>query len=165
MALHPKLDKIDRKILDILQTNAKITNAQLSKEIGLSPAPTLERVKKLEPIGVIDSYHANHNTAKIGLGISTFVMIKLTGHDKESIRTFIDAINRIDEVIECHHVTGTSDFILRVIAQDIASYQQLMLDKVNEVPVVDSLQSLVILSTFKDSKALPIPEEINQVKV
>ncbi|MEQ9443501.1 MAG: Lrp/AsnC family transcriptional regulator [Cyclobacteriaceae bacterium] len=165
MALHPKLDKIDRKILDILQKNAKITNAQLSKEIGLSPAPTLERVKKLETLGVIDSYHAKLNTAKIGLGISTFVMIKLTGHDKESIRAFINAINKIDEVIECHHVTGTSDFILRVIAKDIASYQQLMLDKVNEVQVVDSLQSLVILSTFKDSKSLPIPEETDQVRV
>ncbi|WPP52609.1 Lrp/AsnC family transcriptional regulator [Catalinimonas niigatensis] len=164
MTTSPKLDKVDKKILEILQRNAKITNAQLSKEIGLSPAPTLERVKKLEQSGVIDSYHAKLNTSKIGLGISTFVQIKLTGHDKESIRTFISAINKIDEVIECHHVTGSSDFILRVIAKDIASYQQLMLDKVNEVPVVDSLQSLVILSTFKDSKALPIPEE-EKVKV
>ena len=164
MAANPKLDKVDRKILEILQKNAKITNAQLSKEIGLSPAPTLERVKKLEQSGVIDSYHAKLNTAKIGLGISTFVQIKLTGHDKESIRIFIEAINKIDEVIECHHVTGTSDFILRVIARDIASYQQLMLEKVNEVPVVDSLQSLVILSTFKDSKVLPISEE-EKVKV
>lgn len=157
-----KLDKVDRKILEILQRNAKITNAQLSKEIGLSPAPTLERVKKLETSGVIASYHAKLNTAKIGLGISTFVQISLTGHDKQSIHTFIDAINKIDEVIECHHVTGTSDFILRVIAKDIAAYQKLMLDKVNEISVVDSLQSLVILSTFKDSKALPIPEDTDK---
>lgn len=160
----PKLDKVDRKILEILQKNAKITNAQLSKEIGLSPAPTLERVKKLETSGVISSYHAKLDTAKVGLGISTFVQIKLTGHDKQSIRSFIDAINKIDEVIECHHVTGSSDFILRVIAKDIAAYQQLMLDKVNEIPVVDSLHSQVILSTFKDSKTLPVPENKEQVK-
>ncbi len=165
MATHLKLDKIDRKILEILQKNAKITNAQLSKEIGLSPAPTLERVKKLETSGVISSYHAKLNTDQVGLGISTFVQITLTGHDKESIKNFIEAINHIDEVIECHHVTGSSDFILRVIAKDISSYQRLMLDKVNEIPVVDSLQSLVILSTFKDSKVLPIPEEGNRVKV
>ena len=167
MAYNSKIDRIDRNILDILQRNAKITNAQLSKEIGLSPAPTLERVKKLEQSGVIDSYHAKLNTAKVGLGISTFVQIKLTGHDKNSIRTFIDAVNSIDEVIECHHVTGTSDFILRMIAKDIASYQQLMLDKVNEIKVVDSLQSLVILSTFKDTKALPLPlpDETDSVKV
>lgn len=160
----PKLDKVDRKILEILQKNAKITNAQLSKEIGLSPAPTLERVKKLETSGVISSYHAKLDTARVGLGISTFVQIKLTGHDKQSIRSFIDAINKIDEVIECHHVTGSSDFILRVIAKDIAAYQQLMLDKVNEIPVVDSLHSQVILSTFKDSKTLPVPENKEQVK-
>lgn len=160
----PKLDKVDRKILEILQKNAKITNAQLSKEIGLSPAPTLERVKKLETSGVISSYHAKLDTARVGLGISTFVQIKLTGHDKQSIWSFIDAINKIDEVIECHHVTGSSDFILRVIAKDIAAYQQLMLDKVNEIPVVDSLHSQVILSTFKDSKTLPVPENKEQVK-
>lgn len=160
----PKLDKVDRKILEILQKNAKITNAQLSKEIGLSPAPTLERVKKLETSGVIDSYHAKLNTAKVGLGISTFVQIKLTGHDKQSIRSFIDAINKIDEIIECHHVTGSSDFVLRVIAKDIAAYQQLMLDKVNEISVVDSLHSQVILSTFKDSKTLPVPEGREQMK-
>ena len=117
----------------------------------------------MEQSEVIDSYHAKINTAKVGLGISTFVQIKLTGHDKASINTFIDAVNRIDEIIECHHVTGSSDFILRVIARDIASYQRLMLDKVNEVPVVDSLQSLVILSTFKDTKTLPIPEEISPI--
>ena len=68
MAYTHKLDRIDRNILDILQRNAKITNAQLSKEVGLSPAPTLERVKKLEQSGVIDSYHAKLNTAKVGVG-------------------------------------------------------------------------------------------------
>ena len=165
MTSYYKLDKIDRKILEILQKNAKITNAQLSKEIGLSPAPTLERVKKLETSGVISSYHAKLDTTKVGLGISTFVQITLTGHDKSSIKAFIDAINNIDEVIECHHVTGTSDFILRVIAKDISSYQKLMLDKVNEIPVVDSLQSLVILSTFKDSKVLPLPVDEEKMKV
>ena len=165
MTSHHKLDKIDRHILEILQKNAKITNAQLSKEIGLSPAPTLERVKKLETSGVISSYHAKLNTTKVGLSISTFVQITLTGHDKNSIKAFIDAINSIDEVIECHHVTGSSDFILRVIAKDISSYQKLMLDKVNEIPEVDSLQSLVILSTFKDSKTLPLPVDEDKMKV
>jgi DNA-binding Lrp family transcriptional regulator len=76
-----KLDKIDRKILDILQSNAKITNAQLSKEIGLSPAPTLERVKKLENSGIIKSYHAKLDTDKIGMGVSTFVYATLKGHN------------------------------------------------------------------------------------
>ncbi|BDD02710.1 Lrp/AsnC family transcriptional regulator [Aureibacter tunicatorum] len=153
-----KIDKTDRKILNILQKSAKITNAQLSKEIGLSPAPTLERVKKLEQTGIIKSYHAQLDPAKIGLGVSTFVLVTLAGHNKENIDKFLDNINQIEEVIECHHITGSGDFILKVIAKDIASYQQVMLEKVSDISVVDNLSSMVVLSTLKDSKALPIPE-------
>ncbi len=157
MSLAHKLDKIDRKILEILQSNAKITNAQLSKDVGLSPAPTLERVKKLETMGIISSYHAKLDMDKIGLGVSTFVQVTLVGHNKSNIEIFVTEIKKIEEIIECHHITGTGDFILKVTAKDIASYQRLMLDKVTEIPVVDSMQSMVILSTFKDSKVLPIP--------
>lgn len=157
MSTVAKLDKIDRKILEILQSNAKITNAQLSKDIGLSPAPTLERVKKLENMGVIKSYHAKLNVDKIGLGVSTFVQVSLIGHNKENIEEFVKQINKIDEIIECHHITGSGDFILKIITKDIATYQKLMLEKVSEIKVVDNMQSMVILSTFKDSKVMPIP--------
>lgn len=158
MSANLKLDNIDRRILTILQSKAKITNAQLSQEIGLSPAPTLERVKKLEQGGIIKSYHAKLDTEKIGLGVSTFVLVSLIGHNKENIDAFMNEINKIDEVIECHHITGSGDFMLKIIAKDIASYQKLMLEKVSEIKVVDNMQSMVILSTFKDSKVLPIPE-------
>lgn len=152
-----KLDKIDRKILEILQANAKITNAQLSKDIGLSPAPTLERVKKLENMGIIKSYHAKLNVEKIGLGVSTFVQVSLVGHNKENIEEFVSQINEIEEIIECHHITGSGDFILKIITKDIATYQKLMLERVSDIKVVDNMQSMVILSTFKDSKVMPIP--------
>src|ERR1051325_7415516 len=94
-----KLDSIDKKILELLQTNSNITNAQLAQEVGLSPAPTLERVKKLETAGVIKSYHAVIDTASVGLGVSTFVMASLKGHDKENIAKFIGAIKKVDEEI------------------------------------------------------------------
>ncbi len=151
-----KIDDIDRKILEILQARAKITNAKLSEEIGLSPAPTLERVKKLEQMGVISSYHAKLNTEKIGLGVTTFVLATLTGHNRANIEGFIAEIEKIPEVIECHHITGAGDFILKVIAKDIASYQKLMLEKVSDIPQVDNMQSMVVLSTFKDSKVIPV---------
>jgi len=153
-----KLDKIDRKILEILQSNAKITNAQLSKDIGLSPAPTLERVKKLETSGIISSYHAKLDTDKVGLGVQTFVQVSLRGHNKKNIEIFLNEINNIPEVIECHHITGSGDFILKIISNDIQAYQKLMLEKVSEIDVVDGLQSMIILSTFKDSKVMPVPE-------
>ncbi|SUZ80180.1 uncharacterized protein METZ01_LOCUS33034 [marine metagenome] len=151
-----KIDNIDRKILRMLQENSKITNAYLSKQIGLSPAPTLERVRKLEKKGIISGYHAQLNLSKIGLGVSTFVLVSLKEHNKKNINIFLDKINKVKNVIECHHITGTGDFILKVVSENIASYQKLMLDKVSEIEATDSLQSMVILSTFKDNKVMPL---------
>lgn len=151
-----KLDEVDKKILEILQSNARITNAQLSKEIGLSPAPTLERVKKLENSGIIKSYHAKLDTKRIGQGVQTFVQVVLKGYNKKNMDLFLEAINRIPEVTECHHITGSGDFILKVISKDIESYQNLMLEKISVIEVVDSLQTMVVLSTAKESKTIPI---------
>ncbi|BDC97735.1 Lrp/AsnC family transcriptional regulator [Persicobacter psychrovividus] len=157
MAYQQKFDNIDRKILEILQKSAKITNAQLSKEIGLSPAPTLERVKKLEQSGIIKSYHAKLDTEKIGLGVATFLIINLKGHNKETYNKFMEHINEICEVVECHLITGSGEFLLKVITKDIASYQSLMLDRISAIPEVDNMQSMVVLSSLKDSKVMPIP--------
>ena len=151
-----KIDNIDRKILRMLQENSKITNSYLSKQIGLSPAPTLERVRKLEKKGIISGYHAQLNLSKIGLGVSTFVLVSLKEHNKKNINIFLDKINKVKNVIEWHHITGTGDFILKVVSENIASYQKLMLDKVSEIEATDSLQSMVILSTFKDNKVMPL---------
>jgi Lrp/AsnC family transcriptional regulator, leucine-responsive regulatory protein len=151
-----KLDAIDKKILHILQGNAKITNAQLSKEIGLSPAPTLERVKKLENSGLIKSYHATLDTSKVGLGVVTFVQVFLQSHKKSVIDAFVEKISKIDNVIECHHITGACDFLIKVIAEDITAYQKLILEEVSEIEEISNMQSMVILSTFKDTKILPL---------
>lgn len=151
-----KLDEIDKKILEILQARAKITNAKLSEEIGLSPAPTLERVKKLEQLGIITSYHAKLNIEKIGMGVTTFVLATLNAHNKANIEAFVEEINKISEVIECHHITGAGDFILKVVTRDISSYQKLMLEKVSDIKQINNMQSMVVLSTFKDSKVIPV---------
>jgi Lrp/AsnC family leucine-responsive transcriptional regulator len=156
-----KLDQLDRSILKTLQKNGKITNKDLAEEIGLSPAPTLERVKKLEKSGIIKSYHAELDSQKLGLGVNTYIQISLKGHNKTNIDIFTKTIDKIDEVIECHHVTGSGDFLLRVVAKDIPSYQLFMLEKISDIEVVASLQTMVILSTFKDTKAIPIPDGKN----
>jgi MATE family multidrug resistance protein len=103
------------------------------------------------------SYHAKLDPEKIGLGVSTFVLVGLIGHNKSHIEAFMKEVNNIQEIIECHHITGTGDFILKIISKDITAYQKLMLEKVSEIKEVDSMQSMVILSTFKDSKVLPVP--------
>jgi len=157
MAKRIKLDKKDKQILKILQKKGRITNAQLAIDVGLSPAPTLERVKKLEKNGVIESYHAHLNQAAIGLGVSTFVRVTLKNHNKEAIARFTEEIQKVDEVVECHHTTGTSDFILKVVAEDIPSYQELIFEYVTETLDLNEIVSMVILSTVKDTKSVPIP--------
>ena len=151
-----KLDSIDKKILEILQNDAKITNFQLSKEVGLSPAPTLERVKKLEQSGIIKSYHAVLDKEKLGLGVNIFMLVTLSGHKQNLIKAFIDKINKINEVVECHHITGQGDFLLKIITKDIPSYQGLILEKLSQIEEIGNMQSMVSMSTFKDSKVLPI---------
>jgi DNA-binding Lrp family transcriptional regulator len=83
-------------------------------------------------------------------------LVSLKQHNKKNINIFLDKINKVNNVIECHHITGTGDFILKVVSENIASYQKLMLDKVSEIEATDSLQSMVILSTFKDNKVMPL---------
>lgn len=157
MAEQIKLDKKDKQILEILQEKGRITNAQLASEVGLSAAPTLERVKKLEKLGVIESYHAKINKEVIGLRVTTLVKVTLKSHGKQSLDRFASEIQKIDQVIECNHTTGTSDFLLKVVAQDIPAYQQLMLEEITDIMEIDEIESMVILSTIKDTKSLPIP--------
>ena len=159
LPINIKLDNIDRKILEIIQLNAKITNAQLAKEISLSLAPTLDRVKKLENSGFIKSYHASLDKEKIGLVVSMFVMVTWTGHNKININFFTNAVDEFPELIECHHITGAGYFMLKIIYHDIAAYQKLMLEKISGIEVVDGFQSMVILSIFKEINAIPLGDD------
>lgn len=151
-----KLDPIDRQILEILQANGKITNTQLAQEIGLSPAPTLERVRKLENAGLIKSYHALVDTEKLGLGVAIFILVSISNHKKQRIQSFVDIINQIPEVVECHHITGSGDFLLKVLTKDIPGYQELILNKLVDIEEIGNMQSMVVLSTYKNSRVMPI---------
>ena len=111
-----KLDKIDLKILKILQENSKITNLDLSKKIGLSPAPTLERVKKLESSGIVESYHAMVNPQSIGLNVKTFVLVSLAWQKENALANFMEKIKSIEEITECYIITGEADFLIKAIA-------------------------------------------------
>lgn len=150
-----KLDKIDLKILQILQENSKITNLDLSKRIGLSPAPTLERVKKLESTGIIDSYHAYVNANAIGLNVKTFVMGSLAWQRPNAMNNFLEKIQKIDEIVECYIITGEADFLMKVVCQDIPTYEQLLFKTLSQIDEIERLKTLMTLSTVKDSKILP----------
>ncbi|MXV15919.1 Lrp/AsnC family transcriptional regulator [Hufsiella ginkgonis] len=149
-------DKIDFQILRILQENGRITNLQLSNEIGLSPAPTLERVRKLENAGYIKSYHALVDEELLGLGIKTFIQVQLDFHKNNTIQTFVDEIRLIKEITECHHVTGQCDFLLKVYVKDIKAYERLIMDKISKITVVKTFQTMMIMSTSKKEPAVPL---------
>jgi len=157
--LEPKLDSIDLKILKLLQENSKITNLDLSKRIGLSPAPTLERVKKLEQSGVIQSYHAKVDANMLGLKISTFVLVSLAWQKESALDNFVKKIGMIDEVTECYIITGDGDALLRIICADIGAYEQLLFKKLSQIEEVERLRTLMTLSKVKKSKVLPFAYE------
>lgn len=148
-------DKIDLQILQILQENGRITNLQLSQQIGLSPAPTLERVRKLESSGFIKSYHAVVDEELLGLGIKTFLQIQLDFHRDNAIQTFVDEVKQIKEITECHHVTSGCDFIIKIYVKDIKAYEKLIMDKISRISVIKTFQTMMILSTSKNDAVLP----------
>ena len=154
-----KLDKIDLKILRILQENSKITNLDLSKKIGLSPAPTLERVKKLEQGGMIESYHAQVNPQAIGLNVKTFVLVSLAWQKENALNQFLEKIKAINEITECYIITGEADFLIKIMCKDIPTYEQLLFKTLSQIEEIERLKTLMTLSTVKDSKVLPFKYE------
>ncbi len=151
-----KIDKIDVKILNLLQENSKVTNLELSKKIGLSPAPTLERVKKLEQLEIIQSYHAKINPHKVNLTISTFVLVNLAWNKPKALENFVEKVKDIGEIIECYVITGDADIMMKVVCKDIQSYESLLFKRLSQIEEVERLKTLMTLSCVKQSNVLPI---------
>jgi DNA-binding Lrp family transcriptional regulator len=152
------LDNTDKKILKILQKHGRISNAELARQINMSPPPTLERVKKLEKSGVIQDYVTLVNPEKLGFSCFTYVEITLVRHGREGVERFMNAITRLDEVMECHHITGGADFLLKVASRDIPDYENFVLHKLTALPEVQHLKTMVVLSTLKHETSLPLNE-------
>lgn len=150
-----KLDKIDLKILKILQENSKITNLDLSKKIGLSPAPTLERVKKLEQTEIIQSYHAQVNAKAIGLNVKTFVLVSLAWQMENALDKFLAKVREIPEITECYIITGEADFLMKIVTKNIPSYEDILFKTLSQIEEIERLKTLMTLSTVKESKVLP----------
>lgn len=150
------LDKTDLKILQLLQENGRKTNVQLSNEIGLSPAPTLERVKKLENSGVIKSYHAVVDENTVSLGIKAMIQISLVKQKDNAIVNFKKHIGKIDEIVECYQVTGNFDYLIKAVVKDIPAFEKLIGEKLSKIPEIGTMQTNVILSEIKKSSVLPL---------
>lgn len=151
------LDSIDWKILAALQGNARIANVELAEQVSLSPSPCLARVKALERAGFISRYVTLLNPAAVGLGVNVFVQVRLERQVEATLNTFERAVAKRPEVMECYLMTGTSDYVLRVVVSDLQEFQRFVTDVVAKIPGVGNIQSSIALKQVKYSTALPLP--------
>ncbi|WP_136808665.1 Lrp/AsnC family transcriptional regulator [Desulfosediminicola flagellatus] len=150
------LDDLDLRILSRLQKDARITNVSLAESVNLSPAPCLRRVRELEKNGIIKSYTTLLDPEKLGWDVSVFIEVRLERQVESDLRIFEEIIERFPEVMECYLMTGTSDYLLRVVAKDLKSLQTFITDKLAGTPNVANLRSSIALKQVKYKTALPI---------
>ncbi len=149
------MDKIDRHILEVLQKEARLSTAELSERIGLSPSPCARRLKRLEDEGYIENYQANVNKAKVGITMSFFVEVSLNSHQEESIATFEKALSDMDEVINGHVVSGSYDYLLEVVSPNLDGYERFT-RKLHKLASVKDIHTHLSVRKVINKTTLPI---------
>ena len=150
------LDPTDLRLLDHLQTDARITNVALAESASLSPAPCLRRVRDLEAAGVIRGYATLLDPEALGLHVSAFIQISLEKQVVNALRNFEETIAGYPEVMECYLMTGDSDYLLRIVAHDLKGLQSLIVDRLARLPNVANIRSSIALKQVKYKTALPL---------
>ena len=150
------IDKFDLAILQELQADGRLTNAELAQRVGLSAAPCWRRVRALEEAGFIKGYHAEIDRHKIGLGVLAFVRVDTERSSGEATRALEDAIRKLPEVIACHYISGTGTFELQVVSQDLDSFSRFALKHLLNLPNVKDLHTSFSLGEVKASRTLPL---------
>lgn len=151
-----RLDKIDKKILQTLQTDGRITNVELARLIGISAPPCLRRVRTLEEAKVIKSYHARIDQAFMGFGVTVFAMVKLNSQAENDLAAFEKQMAALPMVRECHMLAGDVDFLLKIVAKDWDAYQTLLTNQLVSAPNVNSVKSSLSIRSSKDLEGVPI---------
>jgi Lrp/AsnC family leucine-responsive transcriptional regulator len=150
------LDATDKKLLTLLQEHGRMTNARLAQEVGLSPPAVLERVRRLESSGIIEKYVAILNREQAGFNIQTIIMVCLSHHQISSLQNVKERLTQMDEVLECHQLTGEVDFLLKVAVKDMHSYTDFVNNKLSGIPGIQNVKTSFILETLKNSTALKL---------
>ncbi|NIA70908.1 Lrp/AsnC family transcriptional regulator [Pelagibius litoralis] len=150
------LDGIDRKILAALQADGRLSNVELAEHVGLSPSPCLRRVRLLEEAGIIDRYVALVDQRSVGLPVSVFISIKLERQQEEDLDRFEAEVSAYPEVLECYLMTGTQDYLLRVVVADLAAYERFLKTRLTRVENVAAIESSFALKQVKYTNVLPL---------
>jgi DNA-binding Lrp family transcriptional regulator len=150
------IDDIDRKILNNLQDEGRITNVDLANRVGLTAPPCLRRVRTLEESGIVKSYHARLNGPALGYGIMIFALVSLKSQAEDALRAFEMHVGELPEVRECHMLNGEIDFLLKIVAHDLQSFQTFLTSKLTPAPNVASVKTSLTIRTAKDEIGIPI---------
>jgi Lrp/AsnC family leucine-responsive transcriptional regulator len=151
-----RLDRLDLSILDHLQQDGRATTVELSDAVGLSPSPCHRRQKLLEEAGIISRYVALLNPERVGLPVSVFVSVELTGQTQEQLDAFEASVAECSEVMECYVMTGASDYLLRVVAPDLAAYEEFLRTRLTRMPGVRGVRSAFALKRVIYRTNLPV---------
>ncbi len=153
------MDRTDRRILNILQANGRITNSKLAAEIGISPPAMLERVKRLEASGMIQRYAALIDREKAGFGLLAIIILSVSMSQITSLTDVKLRLTALEEVLECFQLTGDVDFLLKVAAKDMPSYTAFINNKLTGIPGIQNIRTSFVLDTLKNTTVLRLPEE------
>lgn len=156
--MNRNLDAIDLQILHLLQQNGRMTQVEIAKAVELTPASVLPRIRRLEESGLIKDYHARLDRQMMGFGLMVFVQVQLALHQDRAIEHFRRAVKAMDEVLECHHVSGDFDYLLKVTVKNMSAYEKFVREKLSAVRGVGKIQSCFVMNTAKETTVLPIGE-------
>jgi DNA-binding Lrp family transcriptional regulator len=150
------LDRVDRRILDALQADARISNQELAKKVGLSAAPCWRRLRRLEEEGFISGYATLLNGSAIGLPILAYALVTLDNHHADTVKQFDRLIQDRPEVLECHSMSGPNDYLLRIVAASMEAYEHFLSTQVLQLAAVRSVNTSFVLRTKKSTTRLPV---------
>ena len=150
------LDRVDKSLLRALQLDGRLSNVQLAKKISLSPPATHSRLRRLEKDGYIRQYAAVIDREKAGYDLLCFIHISLQMHKVEQVEKFREATRRMPEVLECHHITGEYDYLLKVVLKNRKDLERFVVDKITPIPGVARIHTSLVLTEVKATMALPL---------
>lgn len=153
------LDAVDRRIVALLERDGRMTNAALAEAVGLTATPMLARVRKLEEAGVIRGYAALVDAAKLGRPVLAFVHVTLKDHGLANHKKLVGIVTRLPHVLECHHIAGEEDMLLKVCLRDIAELEHLLLEELSASGLIGRVKTTLVLSSYKSTTAVPVEPE------
>lgn len=156
LSQYPVMDELDCTILEILQTDGRISHAELARQINLSQPAVYNRIKRLEKRGYIQGYVALLDHERLGYDLMCFVQVSIQAHAHENVQQFYQAIENLPEVLECYHITGDHDYLLKVLIRNRKDMERFVIDRLTTLPGVDRIKTSLVLREVKETTAISV---------